>query len=211
MPKAGEGRPWLTVERLGAITDGVVAIIITILVLEIDVPKDHDFGAEGVFSLLRKISRDIIVYLLSFCLIGVLWLQHYVIFHYVARTDRNILFLTGLFLFLLSLSPFTTALAGTYPGVRPAEVLFGVNYLLGGVSLLVLWLYVSKREYLLKKPIEPTVVRSMSHRIMVAPLLVLLGMVVSLYNFHLAALLYFIAPVFYLTHRRADSSWQADG
>ena len=116
--------PWLTVERLGAIADGVIAIIITILVLGIEVPESHDFKAEGAVSLVQKFARDIMVYLLSFALIWVYWLQHHVIFHYVARTDRPLVFFNGLFLFLLSLSPFTTKLAGTYRGETFAEVVF---------------------------------------------------------------------------------------
>lgn len=200
--------PWLTVERVGAITDGVVAIIITLLVLEISVPEDHDFGVEGAASLMRKVSHDIMVYFLSFCLIGALWLQHHVIFHYVVRTDRVFVFLNGLFLFLLSLSPFTTELAGAYRGERFAEAVFGTNFLLSGVSLLLLWQYAVDKGRLLRRPIDAAVVRSMRRRILVAPALILLGMAVSTLNFRLGALIYFSIPLMYLKHRLADTSWQ---
>ncbi len=210
MPKDDVKRvPWLTVERLGTINDGVIAIIITILVLEIQVPEGHDFGAEGASSLMHKMSRDIMMYLLSFSLIGVFWLQHHVIFHYVARTDRTFVFLNGLFLFLLSLSPFTTKLAGTYRGVKFAEVVFGINLLLSGVMLLVMWRYVVRKQDLLRKPVAIAVVRSMSRRIMIAPVVILLGMAVSTFNFHLAALMYFSIPLFYLRHWLVDTSWQS--
>lgn len=203
---SGKKEPWLTAERLGAITDGVIAIIITILVLQINVPEQHDFGVEGVFSLMKKVSRDIMVYLLSFCLIGTFWLQHHVIFHYVKRVNRTIVYLNGVFLFFLSLSPFSTQLAGAYPGVRPAEVFFGFNFLLSGLSLFVLWRYAARTEKLLDKPIDITVVRSMGRRIMVEPALIIVGMVISVFNFHAAALVYFIAPLFYLKHWLADTS-----
>jgi uncharacterized membrane protein len=199
--------PWLTIERVGAVTDGVIAIIITLLVLEIKVPENHDFGAEGIGSFLYKASRDIMVYLLSFALIGAFWLQHHVIYHYLARTDRTFVFLHGLFLFLLSLSPFTTKLASAYRGVKAAEVVFGINFMLSGVSLLVLWQYAVRNKYLLRKPVDAAVVRSMRRRIMIAPALVLLGMIVSTFNFHVGAVVYFSIPLFYLKHRLIDTSW----
>lgn len=201
--------PWLTVERLNALNDGVIAIIITILVLGIEVPEGHDIGADGVVSLLQKMSRDIMVYFLNFTLIGVFWLQHHVIFHYVARTDRTLVYLNLLFLFLLSLSPFSTNLAGTYRGVRFAEVVFGVNLLLSGVVLLAMWLYVVRKGNPLRKPVPAKVVLKMSRRIMIAPVVILLGMAVSAFNFHVGALIYFSVPLFYLRHRLVDSSWQS--
>jgi uncharacterized membrane protein len=201
--------PWLTIERVGAITDGVIAIVITLLVLEIDVPESHDFGDGGFTSLLYRVSRDVVVYLLSFCLIGVFWLQHHVIFHYVARVDRTFVFFQGMFLFLLSLSPFTTKLAGAYRGFWPAEIAFGVNFLLSGVSLLVSWQYIVRKPYLLRKPVAPAVVRSMSRRILIAPALILAGIGVSMINFHLGALVYFSIPLFYLRHWLIDTSWQS--
>ena len=211
MPKGDVARePWLTVERLGALNDGVIAIIITILVLEIKVPEGHDFGNEGVVSFMYKFSRDIMVYLLNFSLIGVFWVQHHVMFHYLARTNRTFIYLNILFLFLLSLSPFSTKLAGTYRGERFAEVTFGLNLLLSGVMLLVMWQYTTRKKNHLRKPVSATVRRSMSRRIMIAPAIILLGMVVSLFDFHVAALIYFSVPIFYVSHRLIDTSWQFD-
>jgi len=211
MPKGKVVRePWLTTERLGALNDGVIAIIITILVLGIEVPEGHDFGTDGVLSFMYKFSRDIMVYLLNFTLIGVFWLQHHVMFHYLARTNRTFIYLNLLFLFLLSLSPFSTKLAGTYRGERFAEVTFALNLLLSGVMLLVMWRYKVRKQNLLRKPIPASVVKSMSRRIMIAPAIILLGMVVSVFNFHLAALLYFSVPIFYVSHRLVDTSWQGE-
>jgi uncharacterized membrane protein len=202
--------PWLTEERMCAFTDGVIAIIITILVLQIDVPQNHDFSRDGVFSFLGEMSHDIIVYFVSFGLIGAFWLEHHVIFHYVARIDRTVVFLNMFFLFLLSLAPFTTELAGTYHGVRPAEVMFGINFLLSGVTLVVIWRYCDRKTHLLKRRMDRKLVKSMTRRIMVAPALILAGMFLSMYNFHLAAVIYLCAPLSYLRHWLADTSWQSE-
>ena len=86
---------------------------------------------------------------------------------------------------------------------------FGINLLLSGVMLLVMWQYLVKNENLLRKPVAGAVVRSMNRRIMIAPGMILLGMAVSTFDFHLAALLYFSIPLFYLRHRLVDTSWQS--
>ena len=206
-----ESQPWLTAERLGAFTDGVIAIIITILVLEIHVPTGHDFASEGWMSFLEEIARDVMVYFLSFLLILAYWLQHHAMFHYVARVNRTVIWLNGLFLFLLSLSPFTTSMAGEYRDVPVIEAVFGFNAFLSGVVLFAMWTHASRTPYLLRRPIEPDLHRSMARRFLVAPTVIFLGLGVSLFNFHVAALVYFSVPFFYLSHRIVDTRWHQNG
>ena len=202
---------WLPAERLGGFTGGGIAIIITILVLEIHVPVGHDFATEGWGPFLEEIEREIMVYFLSFLLIMVFWLQHHVMFHYVERVNRTVIWLNGMFLFLLSLSPFTTSLAAEYRGIPFIEAVFGVNGFLSGIALFAMWAYASRNPYLLRKPIEPGVRRSMGRRILVAPAVILLGLGASLIDFRVATFLYFCIPFFYLSHWIADTRWHQKG
>lgn len=204
------GAPWLTVERLGAITDGIVAIIVTILVLGIEVPKDHDFDAEGVVAFLWKVERPVLVYLVSFFLVWAYWLQHHVMFHYVVRTDRRLVYLNGLFLFLLSLLPFTTDLVGAYRGVPVVETLVGVNYFLSGLVLYWMWRYCIANPYLLRKEIASSVERSIGRRMLIAPALSLLGIVAALIYFRLGNLIFVSIPLYYLRHPVADTHWRSE-
>ena len=202
--------PWLTAERLGAFTDGVVAIIITVLVLEIEVPTDHDFASEGMWAFLLKIEREVQIYLISFLLIGTYWLLHHVLFHYVARVNRTFIAWNGLFLFLLSLSPFTTELAGEYRDVPIMQSIFGVNYLLSGVVFYVMWWYCSRNPYLLRRAFDSRVRRSMEIRLLVAPALSLLGILVSMVSLRYGSLVFVCIPLFYLRHWIVDTSWNTD-
>ena len=204
----GKRAAWLSPERLGAITDGVVAIIITILVLGIEVPKGHEFARDGTLAFLRQVEHEVIVYCLSFFLIGTFWLQHHVMFHYISRTNRTMIGLNGLFLFMLSLSPFTTALASEYRDVPLANVIFGLTYFLSGLTFFAMWRYCAAGNRHLRRPIDPAVARSMSRRILVAPALSLLGILVMSVNFHAGALVYISIPLFYARHWLIDSSWR---
>lgn len=202
--------PWLTVERLGALTDGVIAIIVTLLVLGIEVPEGHDFASEGVVAFLLKIEHEILLYLASFFLVWAYWLQHHVMFHYVARTNRTIVYLNGFFLFLLSLLPFTTDLAGMYHGVPIVETVFGINYFLSGVVLFAMWRYSVANPYLLRKPIDDIVQRSVGRRILIAPALSLLGILVAMIHFRLGNLIFVSIPLYYLSHPIADTHWRSE-
>jgi uncharacterized membrane protein len=209
-PKTESNRAWLTVDRLSVFTDGVLAIIITILVLGIEVPKRGELGAQGLVAFLLRVEHDVVVYLLTFALIGSFWLQHHVLFHYVIRADRPLFFLNGLFLFLLSLSPFTTALAGEYRHSFIANTIFGLTFVLAGIVLFLMWRYCTAREYFLRKPIDPAVRRSMDRRILVAPAISLVGIGMAMIDFHLSALMYLIIPAFYIKHWVVDTNWQSE-
>lgn len=200
-------RPWLTAERLGAFTDGVMAIIITILVLEIDIPRDYDFAEQGVGTFLETLGLEVRIYLISFLLIGTYWLLHHVLFHYVVRVNRAFIAWNCLFLFLISLSPVTTDLAGEYRHVPVLQSVFGLNYMLSGVVFYVMWWYCTRNPYLLRRPVSPEVRRSMDIRLLIAPVLSLLGILVSTVSLPYGSLVFVAIPFFYLRHRLVDKSW----
>jgi hypothetical protein len=82
-----------TVDRLKGLTDGVLAIVITILVLGIDIPEDHMFSEQGLVAFLLRISRDVLMYAVSFWLIGAYWVQHHAVFQYLRYCNRSLMWL----------------------------------------------------------------------------------------------------------------------
>ena len=93
-------------ERLNAFSDGVVAILITILVLELRVPEGADWQA------LRPLAPVFLSYVLSFANVGIYWNNHHHMLHAVQRVDGRILWANMHLLFWLSLMPFTTGWMG---------------------------------------------------------------------------------------------------
>jgi len=92
----------MSTTRLEAFTDGVLAILITIMVLELHVPSGTDLGA------LRPVAPVLAVYLLSFVFLGIYWNNHHHMFHLVDRVTAGILWANLDLLFWLSLVPFVT-------------------------------------------------------------------------------------------------------
>lgn len=119
--------------RLEAFSDGVLAIIITIMVLELRVPQGDDIAA-----LFRTTGHGLLTYLLSFIYIGIYWNNHHHMFHLVSRIRGGVLWANLGLLFFLSLFPFTTAWVNETELARIPVVIYGVDLLLAAIAYFVL-------------------------------------------------------------------------
>src|SRR5215469_15332891 len=119
-------------QRLEAFSDGVVAILITILVLEFHVP------ASGAWSALRPMLPTFYTYALSFVFIGIYWNNHHHMLQLTDRINGGILWANLHLLFWLSLVPFATAWLGTHPSAAAPTALYGVVLLGAGLAYIIL-------------------------------------------------------------------------
>lgn len=121
-----------TTARVEAFSDGVIAVIITIMVLELKVPRQN--GLQG----LRAVLPTLLIYLLSFAFTGIYWVNHHHLLHRTEETDSPILYTNLMFLFCLSLLPFATAWV-LEKHIDPfSAALYTVCLILTGVSFLLL-------------------------------------------------------------------------
>ena len=94
-------------ERMKGLTDGVLAIALTLLVLNFEVP-DHDFASDRLDAFFRSLIEPFVAYLVSFGIIAAYWIQHAAIYHYVRIANRTFFWLSLLFLLPVTLLPFLT-------------------------------------------------------------------------------------------------------
>ncbi len=135
--------------RLEALSDGVFAIAMTLLVLDLKVPErtHHMNGAEMVHQL-SAMWPAFLSYAITFLLAGTFWYTHHVISHFVQHTDKGFLWLNLLFLMMVSLLPFSAGLL-THMSVHPVSQLFYYgNQLSIAVLLLAQWEYARARKML---------------------------------------------------------------
>jgi uncharacterized membrane protein len=126
--------------RLEAFSDAVLAIIITIMVLDLKVPEEPTLHALG------DSATGFLTYLLSFVYVGIYWNNHHHMFQVVDRVDGAILWGNLHLLFWLSLFPFTTAWVDETTFSRTPVVVYGVNLLLAAVAYYVLQLAIFRGE-----------------------------------------------------------------
>ena len=126
--------------RLEAFSDGVLAIVITIMVLELHAPHETDLAA------LHPLLPGLLSYVLSFVFLGIYWNNHHHMLACTRRVTGTILWANLHLLFWLSLVPFVTAWMGDHPFVSTPAALYGVVLLLAGFAYLILQQQILRSE-----------------------------------------------------------------
>jgi len=145
--------------RVEAFSDGVFAIAITLLILEIKVP--HFDGAASNAQLLRALLDlwpSYVAFLLSFFAILIMWINHHGLFRLIHRVDTPFLYANGAMLLLVTFVPFPTALLAAYlgqPGEHAATAYYCGTFVLVSIAFNVFWMVASGRG-LLKRGVPDT-------------------------------------------------------
>jgi uncharacterized membrane protein len=136
------------IQRIEALSDGVFAIALTLLVLDIRVPiRDHVVYEKDLMIEFSKLTPKLLTYFLSFMTLGIFWTAHSSQFHYIEKSDRNFNWLNLSFLLFVSITPFTTAFLSEYITFRFAVALYWLNLFLLGIMLGRILNYAHKHNY----------------------------------------------------------------
>lgn len=151
-----------------AVSDGVIAIAVTLLVLEIKPPEDSAHLLHGLLAL----WPSYLAYVVTFMLIGQIWANHHVMFDHIRHADRTILFLNTVLLMDVSFLPFAASvLAKSFrdgEGERVAVALHGIVFWLAAVIFNLIWGYVRRDPGRLSGNIDQAGVRSVGRRFRLA-------------------------------------------
>lgn len=190
--------------RLHALTDGVYAIAMTLLVLELHVP-DASSSAELIRGLVA-VGPSVFSFALSFAVLGVYWVGNTASLGRQQRIDRPGLLLNVLQLFFIALLPFTTAILGRYPDESAAVTLYGIHLVALGALQYVHFQYVRRSPHLLEHPITPADAAAATRRILLGPVMFIAAMVVALASARLGFAIYYLALVVYIFMSARDRS-----
>jgi uncharacterized membrane protein len=190
-----------SVERLAALSDGIFAVAMTLLVLDLHVPAREAVHSEhDLLRVLVALAPRLLVFLMSVMTLGIFWVGQQTQLNYFARADRNLAWIHIAFLCAVSLTPFSTALLAEYIHFRTALLVYWSNILLLGLTLYWSWSYAVRAKLLRDEvpgEIHPAVVR----RIVIAQTLYACGAALCFFNTYwsiaaivLVQLNYAIAP-----------------
>ncbi|MFD1512160.1 TMEM175 family protein [Halomarina rubra] len=161
-------RPPVDPTRLVALSDGVFAIAITVLVLNVDLPSEPARTAVTETVVIGE-WRDVFSYVLSFLVIGNFWVDHRHVFDHVTVHTQRVTWLNMVFLMSVAFLPFPTALLGDDGGVV-SVVFYAVSMTVTGALLYVLWWYVSRHDGHLVSGISPDRARLYGLQYLLTPL-----------------------------------------
>jgi uncharacterized membrane protein len=152
--------------RIEALSDGVFAIAITLLIIEIGVP--HVEANEGLGSALRDLWPSYFGFALSFMTIGVMWANHHGMFKDIERADHTLIVLNLLLLLCISFVPFPTAVLAEYmkdsDHALAATLTYGLTFVITAIVFNAIWLYASVNRRLIDDHVSDARVRSRTRR-----------------------------------------------
>lgn len=169
-------------ERLAALSDGIFAVAMTLLLLELHVPSKADIHNEAeLWRVMAALWPQFLVYLMSFITLGIFWVGQQTQLNYFARSDRRLTWIHLAFLFGVTLLPFSTRLLAEFISYRPALLAYWVNVLFLGVMLYLSWGRVT-RLGLLKADIPAEIQMVMRWRIVSAQMLYAFGAMLCIFS-----------------------------
>jgi uncharacterized membrane protein len=149
----------MTTNRLEAFSDGVFAVAITLLVLEIEVP-----GGENLWHDLKEQWPSFAAFAVSFWVIGIIWVNHHGVIDHLKQADRGVLYLNLLVLMTVVFIPFSTELFAVHlksgADEKVAAIVYSSSFLAMGVSFGLLWTYVTSHREALGVSLTDEEVRS---------------------------------------------------
>ncbi|KAA3437623.1 TMEM175 family protein [Rufibacter hautae] len=189
--------------RLEAFSDGVLAIIITIMVLEIKVPHGQDFSA------LTPLFPVVLSYILSFLYLGIYWNNHHHLLHSAGKINGNILWANLHLLFWLSLVPFTTGWMGENNFAPVPVALYGIMLLMCSIAYWILQHLIINRSGH-ESELAHAIGKDIKGKI--SPFLYLAGIVLTFVNPWISGLIYvLVAFMWLLPDRRIERIYETKG
>jgi uncharacterized membrane protein len=182
MPMASEDRS--ETDRLEAFSDGVFAIVITLLVLEIRVPRGQSGEGPLVAALVEQ-WPTYLAFLASFATVGIMWVNHHRLFVLIGRTDNNLFLLNLLLLLGVTIVPFPTAVLAEYighPGERAAAIVYTGTSVIIAILFNLLWRYAAANGRLLPAEIDRDAVRRITRSYAFGPALYLAAVATAFWN-----------------------------
>ena len=184
--------------RIEAFSDGVFAIVTTLLVLEIHVPRLDTASAAALTQSLIALGPKFLSYVLSFGIVCIWWVAHHHLFVLLQKSDRGLLWFNNIFLLWLAFVPFPTALLGDYPGQRVAVVVYGMVMALAGVSFSWMRFYVFFVGKLVYADLDRELLKNAMLKSTMNPVLHLSAVLLAFLSTRLAIVLYVLIPLLFV-------------
>lgn len=198
--------------RLEAFSDGVFAVAITLLALDLHVPDPATLPHGPHGGLVPVLLGQWPVYLaygLSFLTILIMWINHHNLFRLIRRTDHLFLLLNGLLLLSVTTVPFATSLLATYlrqPDKRAAQVVYGAVSLAMATAFNRMWAYASRDRRLLGPDADERMVRGVTQAYRFGPLIYSVTVVLALLSAEASLVLCILLALFFALPRRVRRS-----
>lgn len=180
-----------------AFSDGVFAIVVTLLVLELRVPAlPENFSTQDVLKELIHLFPKFFSFAMSFVIVAIFWVNHHQFFHSLEKTDRAMLWYNNLLLFWLSFVPFPTAFIGEHPVSMIPVMLYGAVLFFAGVSFNLMLRHAVKAK-LFHKSVSDEVLKQSVARGVIGPVVYFVSIISALISVYISLVIFLLVPIIY--------------
>ncbi len=183
----------VTNSRLDTLVDGVFAIVLTLLVLDIKAPQS--LSDTELTQKLLELSPKFLAYILSFIILGLFWFGHQLVSRYLKRSDQIHVLLSLLYLMCIAFIPFSAALLGENGQLRSAAIVYGINLLATGSVRYLHWEYATCNYRLVDPHLDGRLITKMRQAFLVVPIFYSIAIAISFFSVPLSLGLYTISPL----------------
>jgi uncharacterized membrane protein len=186
--------------RVEAFSDGIFAIIITLLVLEIKVPHIENHNSiTDLMGALKLLLPKFFSWLISFFTVAVIWVNHHKIFKQISKLDNGIFWRNAVLLLWTSFIPFPTAVLGDYPYNKVSLVLYGLVMAMMALSFTLMRFYALRNPNVLDATVnQEAFKKGTRYSIIFGPVMYLAGIAMSFLNPYLSFAVYLAIPVYFI-------------
>jgi uncharacterized membrane protein len=171
-----------SVERLAALSDGVFAVAMTLLVLDIRVPAVEAIHTEmDLWLAIGALSPRLMMYVMSFMTLGIFWVGQQTQLNHLARSTRSLTWIHLAFLFAVSMTPFSTTLLAQFTAYRSAMLIYWLNILTLGATLYYSWVC-ALGSGVVEADMPKAASEAIKRRILIAQALYAFGALLCAYN-----------------------------
>ncbi len=187
----------ISADRIISLSDSVFAVALTLLVLNVSVPIMSSFSEGGLIQELMNLWPKIIVYASTFFVIGVFWIGHRVMFHYIELVNIRLMCLNNLLLLFICFIPFSANLIGTYPWTLSGSVVYGLTLFVCSIFYLFVWKYAVHKKFI-KSGLEEQFIKKSTRALFVAPSLYVISIALAFFSPIVSFFLFVITPILYI-------------
>ena len=183
--------------RIEAFSDGVVAIIVTLLILEIKVPELRVLSNGAVLKALVPLIPKFVGFTVSFVTVAIFWVNHHHFYHSLEYSDEALLWHNNHLLFWLAVIPFVTAFVGDYPTQSIVVALYGFVLMMSATSFVLMVRHVFFKSTLLPETVPESTRQKEFHRGLVGVFLYAMSVVLAFLSPYISLFIFVFIPLYY--------------
>lgn len=198
------GESLLPKHRLESLTDGIFAITMTLIILDLKAPENipSNLAEQEVPAMLINMFPDVEAYAISFIVLGIFWLRHQIQFRYIKSVSRFLIGINVIFLMLIGFVPFSVGLLMKYSDFSLPFRIYVINLLLISILLFFHMFYCVRKKVFLVEDFSQVMQKRFIILSVVPGVIFAMSLIASFINLRVAFSIIYLDPLFYIFYRR---------